>query len=862
MLATIANYRRSIAGLLIGAILSAVGGCARNNEFKFADSTFEHYKRVATETKFADVSSPAVPPTEIPLSLATAPREFWDLPLQEALQLALQNSQVMRDLGGLVLRSPQTVRSVQVPAITELDPRFGVEAALSEFDANFAARTSWEKNDRAINNLLLGGGTNIFTQDLGVAQYQLQKRAVTGATFTARHTTDYDANNAPANLFGSAWGTNFEGEIRQPLLQNAGVEINRLNGATGIPGQANGVLIARANTDIAIADFEIGVRDMVSNVENAYWDLYYAYRDLDAKTAARDAALDSWRRVQALAQARRKGGEADKEAEAREQYFRFQEEVQNALTGRLIDGTQTNNGSSGGSFRGTGGVQVTERRLRLLIGLPITDGRMLRPSDQPKLAKIEYDWYEALSEAVVRRAELRKQQWVVKRREMEMLAARNFLLPNLDTVGRYRFRGFGKDLINPESDGARFDNAYENLTDGDFQEWQVGLELNMPLGFRRGHAAVRQAELQIARERAILREQERDVQAGLSNAAAELERAYLVAQTSYNRRAAAKEQLGAIQAAYESDKAGLDLVLDSQRRAVESESRYHAALVEYALAIKNLHFEKGSLLDFNEISLAEGPWPKEAYKEAYKDAARRDGKGRPVFPLNYVMKRGPVISAGNVPQQTMPNYGNLVVPETIPPGTPTPNTPPNNTMPSNAPAAATNAPAMLPGGEPQGFGQNSQLTVPLQRSGSTSTVFTPAASATNPPLSNGNPVSIISPPTPMLMRDSLLPYQPYSMANSSTAIANVAPANGLPPGNPDSTTLPVQQVQYLAPVQSLPTPAVSSIQQSTPVTNGGAFFAPSTIAPPAGAIMNSAPAPMQPMPNGMLLRDSLLPYQP
>ncbi len=180
MLATFANYRRSIAGLLIGAMLTSVGGCARNNEYKFADNTFEHYKRVATETKFADVSSPAAPPTEIPLSITTAPREFWDLPLQEALQLALQNSQVMRDLGGLVLRSPQTARSVQVPAITELDPRFGVEAALSEFDANFAARTSWEKNDRAINNLLLGGGTNIFTQDLGVAQYQLQKRSVTG----------------------------------------------------------------------------------------------------------------------------------------------------------------------------------------------------------------------------------------------------------------------------------------------------------------------------------------------------------------------------------------------------------------------------------------------------------------------------------------------------------------------------------------------------------------------------------------------------------------------------------------------------------------------------------------------------------
>jgi outer membrane protein TolC len=880
MLAVIANYRRSIAGLLIGAILTAVGGCARNNEYKFADSTFEHYKRVTTETKFADVSSPAVPPTEIPLSLATAPREFWDLPLQEALQLSLQNSQVMRDLGGLVLRSPQTARSVQTPAITELDPRFGVEAALAEFDTNFAARTSWEKNDRAINNLLLGGGTNIFTQDLGVAQYQLQKRSVTGATFTARHTTDYDANNAPANLFGSAWGTNFEGEIRQPLLQNAGVEINRLNGANGIPGQANGVLIARANTDIAIADFEIGVRDMVSNVENAYWDLYYAYRDLDAKTAARDSALDSWRRVQALAQAGRKGGEADKEAEAREQYFRFQEEVQNALTGRLIDGTQTNNGSSGGSFRGTGGVQVTERRLRLLIGLPITDGRMLRPSDQPKLAKIDYDWYEALSEAVVRRAELRKQQWVVKRREMEMLAARNFLLPQLDTVGRYRFRGFGKDLINPQSDGVRFDNAYENLTDGDFQEWQVGLELNMPLGFRRGHAAVRQAELQVARERALLREQERDVQSGLSNAASELERAFIVAQTSYNRRAAAKEQLGAVQAAYESDKAGLDLVLDSQRRAVESESRYHASLVEYALAIKNLHFEKGSLLDFNEISLSEGPWP----REAYKDAARRDGKGRPVFPLNYIMKRGPAISAGNVPQQTASAYKD-VVPETIAPGTttPTPNTPPSNTTPASP---TENTPNQTPASPP------AAAVIPLQRPGSTNTVFSPVpSSATNVPPMAGNPMTTLTPPAPMLLRDSLLPYQPNLppiAATSPAMLSNVGPGSGnavpsisspaFTPFQPSPAAQQVQPAQYMTPVQPLVLPAAtvpsSSIPQASIYTMPSPktpALAPAMDAPPLfnpAPVMNAAPplapaAPlMQPPPNGLLMRDSLLPYQP
>ncbi|MDX1961944.1 MAG: TolC family protein [Pirellulales bacterium] len=683
--------RAWLSGLLILSI--GLAGCARNqDQVKFNHDAFQHYQRVATRVEYPDQHcTPPPPDTGPPVTINAQPLAFWDLPLEQAVQLCLQNSRVMRDLGGFVLRSPATTRSIHTPAIAELDPRFGVEAALSEFDATFAARTSWEKNDRALNNLLLGGGTNFFKQDLGIAQAQLQKRAASGTLFTARHNIDYDANSAPANIFGSAWNANFEAEVRQPLLQNAGSLFNRTAGPNSTPGYYTGVLLARTNTDTAIADFELGVRDLVSNVENAYWDLYFAYRDLDAKIAARDAALESWRRVQALNQTGRKGGEAEREAEAREQYFRFEEEAQNALTGRLVDGTQTNNGSSGGTFRATSGVHLAERRLRLIIGLPISDGRLIRPADQPKMSKVVFDWDQALQESLVRRAELRKQSWIIKRRELELVAARNFLLPNLDATGRYRWRGFGKNLLDPNSVGVGpFDNAYDNLFGGDFQEWQLGMELNMPLGFRRGYAALRHAQLQLARDRAILHEQERDVQLGLSNAIAEVERAYMVAQTNYNRRVAAKEQLVAVEVAFEADKAPLDLLLDAQRRAAESESRFHGSLVDYSLAIKNVHFEKGTLLDHNEIFLAEGPWP----TEALADAVRRDGKGKPPWPLNYVMRRGPAINDGPVPQDTEPHLLAATQPagteppkaqppatsgESVPPGKAAPPQPPANT---------------------------------------------------------------------------------------------------------------------------------------------------------------------------------------
>ena len=71
-------------------------------------------------------------------------------------------------------------------------------------------------------------------------------------------------------------------------------------------------MIARLNSEIGLAEFEIALRDYISNVENAYWELYFAYRDLDAKLTARDASLEIWQDVRNLQEVethRRRSGE-------------------------------------------------------------------------------------------------------------------------------------------------------------------------------------------------------------------------------------------------------------------------------------------------------------------------------------------------------------------------------------------------------------------------------------------------------------------------------------------------------------------------------------------------------------------------
>ncbi|MCH7725555.1 MAG: TolC family protein [Planctomycetes bacterium] len=641
--------KRATAYITVLVCLFATGfsGCHwQQKEPSTSPINLGDFSGVSTEIEYPDVEAANygdVATTPPPFTFAEPGLgDYWDLSLQDAIHMALKNSKVLRDLGGAILQSPENVATIHDPAIAETNPQFGIDAALSEFDANWSTSAYFEKNDRALNNQFFGGGTRLLKQDLFDYTSQLTKRSAVGTDMTLRHNMTYDFNNAPGNNDPNLpWATNLEGELRQPILQGGGATFNRIAGPGGRPGIYNGVLIARVNTDIQLAEFEVGVRNLVSDVETAYWELYYAYRYLEAKLSARDRALETWRIVKAL------GGrvDADKEAQAAEQYFRLEEEVQNALRGRLLERA----GARQTVFRGVGGVHQNELRLRLLMGVPINDGKVIRPVEEPEIARVIFNWEDILSEALLRRPEIRRQKWRVKQRELELVAARNFIKPQLDLIGRWRWRGLGRDLISPNgSNRVQFDNAVDNLLSGAFQEWQLGMEFSFGVGRRQGHAAIRHAELKLARESALMDEQQRDVAHDLSNSIGELDRAYISAKLNYNRRIAAKQQLAALEAKalgrdIRDRTRYLDLILDAQRRLADSQSKYYQSLVEYMMAVKTVHYTKGSLLSYNEIRLAEDAWPEKAYHDAARRARLRMGSWKLT---NFIMKSPPYLSHG------------------------------------------------------------------------------------------------------------------------------------------------------------------------------------------------------------------------
>ena len=252
-----------------------------------------------------------------------------------------------------------------------------------------------------------------------------------------------------------------------------------------------------------------------------------------------------------------------------------------------------------------------------MLGLSATDGRLIRTSDEPTTAKIDFDWYDAHSEALVRSVELRQQKWVVKQRELEMIAAKNYLLPQLDAVAQYRWNGQGNFLIY-SSNGVP--NAAGSMSSGAYPNWQLGLNFSFPFGFRKERAGVRNAALTLVKERKVLQDMELELSHLLANAFRELSVQYRLSQTQYDRWAAAQRETKDAAALYDAGKVTLDFVLDAQRRLADSESSFYRAVVDYNLAIATIHYRKGSLLEYDGVYLAEGPWPAKAYFDAERRA--------------------------------------------------------------------------------------------------------------------------------------------------------------------------------------------------------------------------------------------------
>lgn len=535
------------------------------------------------------------------------PRTFREVTLNEVIELALQNGTVIRDLGGRVVSQPGQTNTNLNPVLVGSDPRIGIDAALSAFDAQLLGGFSGRRNNRGLQQFVPLSPNTQIVQNQSDFQLGARRTLTTGTSVGLSSFTNYrrDDLGTPPNRFSSAYTTGLGGDVRHPLALGSGRDFNLIAGPNAQPGVYNGVFIARVRHDIAEHDFQIAVRDYLANVVRSYWLLCFAYERMDAAEQSLEVAKAFWEASKGkLAEGTI---DADVEALARDRYLAQQIARDNAAVGspeRTLAGIL---GTSGALLTGTEpGVESMERRLRFLIGLPAFDGTILRPSDRASHAPLTFDPNESLGLAMQRRPELHRQNLVVHQKQMELVASRSFTRTRVDLVSELRVLGFGDHLGG--SARAQDQNAVNELLGSELREWAMGVEVQRPVGVRLGRTAERNALVAVNKESEILKQQQSQIAHEINAAITEVERAQKVLDLTSHRREIALSHLSAMTRKFDEGlPIAIEQVLEAQRAVTDSDTAVSIAAVDRAIAINNLLVARGTYLEDLGLMLIASP---------------------------------------------------------------------------------------------------------------------------------------------------------------------------------------------------------------------------------------------------------------
>lgn len=675
---------RWAALLQIGLVLFT--GCHPTQPFFMGeDGDLSHYLQSATQIEYPDLASQPLPEASNslpPLTVENTEFTFLDLSLEECINYALVNAKVLLSVPGssqfdgdiitTTLSSPsQQLRTIYDPALvsstTNSQPAVidqngnrvlprgasranqvgGVEDALSEFDAQYSTFFSSNTSDRQRNNVSNGFQPSFFQGVDSTYQSAISKRIATGGVATLRAQTVYSQSNATvptARVVPSDFTQIIEAQVQHPLMRNRGTLVNR------IP-----VVLARLNEDQSLTQYEESVRNLVKKVEFAYWDLYCAYWALESSKIGLQSSLEVYR----AAEARNVVGVGENAPayRAKAQAYRFWAQAKAALGGTTAPG-------------GDAGVLGREAELRFLMGWGATDGKLIRPSDRPTVARADFDWEAIRAETLGCNLDIRNQKTNVKRSELELISSKNQLLPDLNLSTLYRWTGMGDTWLtqnggnefpgNPAGTQP-FTSAMESLLGGKYQE--VGLRLEFTpnaFGMRRALADVTNKELALAREHATLEQKEIAAIAAISQQIRNLHGNYSQLKMKLNEWTSYENEAKLRMVKYEEGAPGTEQLLEELLRAqqfrAQAQQEYYRAVCEYNKSIVMVHLQKGSLLDYNNIALTEGPWAEKAYWDATERARERDAA---LF-LDYGASRPSVVSRGPVAQKALGDQGNGV----------------------------------------------------------------------------------------------------------------------------------------------------------------------------------------------------------
>jgi hypothetical protein len=147
--------------------------------------------------------------------------------------------------------------------------------------------------------------------------------------------------------------------------------------------------------------------------------------------------------------------------------------------------------------------------------------------------------------------------------------------------------------------------------------------MQVPIGFRDASAQTTRARLQLAQRFTFLRDQEAKIILSLQRSYREVVQFAEEFRIRRSRREAAATQLKARTEKYRAGRETIDFLLTAQRNWTDALRDEYAALCNYNVGLADYERQKGTILQYNNVTLMEGPIPGYAQARASEHIRER-----------------------------------------------------------------------------------------------------------------------------------------------------------------------------------------------------------------------------------------------
>lgn len=468
------------------------------------------------------------------------------------------------------VRALQSNLDISISRQTKESRIFDITVEQAKFDPTLSVNGQYNRQVSPLNRPVFGGtGGNLtdiqtFDQRNSSVTVDATQNLITGGNVDLNYSparTNVNQNLATGFLFNPAYTGGLALTLTQPLLRNAGIDINKTF-----------IKVAQNNADVEQHVFRDRVLTVLATVEQTYWELVFANENMKVAQAALKAAEE----LLATNRAKAKAGVMSivdvLQAEAA-----VASRVEQVLVAEKS-------------------IRDQEDQLRRLLNPGEEDLRQdvrLTPTDAPAVVLEPLSLQEAIDTAIEQRPEIVQAKKNLESGELNKQFARNQLLPTLSLQGTMGMAGLGKDYG---------DSVSKNLS-GDFYNFGAGLVLSYPLGNRSAVSTYNKRQLEFKNAEASLASVRQQIIVGVREAVRRVQTDFKRIETTRSARIMAEKQL---QAEQERLKVGLSttrFVLDFQRDLATAQGNELRSVVDYNKSLSNLARHKATTLDRYNLQL-------------------------------------------------------------------------------------------------------------------------------------------------------------------------------------------------------------------------------------------------------------------